>query len=181
VSSSSTADSRYSPVDWPSDLSQQVSELLVAVVAAAGFGLAGGLVGVVAGGILFVCWLFLQTEITFVVGAVLVAVLGGDPSTPGTVLVTTGLTGLLALDLARTSTAPQPVAVFLASVVVGVVAVVGAVEFVALHWVVGVATVGLIGALYGLYRLERRVADRWGSDGEASAETAQIEQEGANT
>jgi hypothetical protein len=164
----SVTDGRYSPVDRPSDPFQRVSEFLVAGVAGAGLGLGGGRVGIAAGVGLLACWLYLRTEITFVVGAVLVAGLGGDPTTPGTVLVAAGLTGLLALDLARTWTAVRPVAAFLAAVAIGVVAFVTAVEFVALHWVVGAAAAGLVGAVYGLSRIERRVGDRRASDGDGA-------------
>ncbi len=167
----------YSPAERLETRSHRVAELVITSVAVAGVAVAGGRLGVVAGVALLACWLYLRAEVTFVVGAVLVAGVGGDPSTPGAVLAAVGLAGLLALELARAWDSARPVGAFLASLVVGVVAFVAAGEFVALRWLVGGAAAGLVAAVYGLVRVERRVAGRRGGAAEAAG-TGQPGQEG---
>ena len=178
MSSPAATSELYSPVERLETRTHRVAELVITSVAVAGVAVAGGRLGVVAGVALLACWLYLRAEVTFVVGAVLVAGIGGAPSTPGTILAAVGLAGLLALELARAWGSARPVGAFLASLVVGVVAFVAAGEFVALRWVGGAAAAGLVGAVYGLTRIERRVAGRRGSGAEAAG-AGQPEQEGA--
>jgi hypothetical protein len=155
---SSQPASRYSPVERLESRSGRVADLLVAGVAVVGLAAAGGRPGVVAGLALLACWLYLRVELTFVVGAVLVAGLGGGVTTAGTAVAATGLAGLLAVDLARTWTSVRPVGAFAAALVVGAAAFALALRVVPLHWVVVGAAAALALGSYGLYRRERRAA-----------------------
>lgn len=166
MSESATPGVPYSPVERLETRSRRGAELFVTGGVVVGLGVEGS---VIAGVALLACWLYLRVEITFVVGAVLVAGLAGDTAAPGTLLASTGLVGLLAVDLARTWASTRLVGLFVLSLSAGVVVFVVTLAFVAVHWVVAGVAVVLVGAGYGLARYERRVADP--TDRDRSAET----------
>lgn len=150
----SDANERYNPINRVETRSQRFAELLVIGGAVAGFALSNGRLGIIAGLVLLGCWMRLQVELTFIVGAVLVAVLGGDVSTPGSLLTVAGLGGLLAVDLARAWASVQPAALFLMSVFAGALVGVPTYDRFGPYWFVLGAVGILAGGLYGLYRYQ---------------------------
>ncbi|ESP90018.1 hypothetical protein [Candidatus Halobonum tyrrellensis] len=147
-------DGRYSPFDRLERRSDRVPELVSVLVAVGGLFLQGGRVGVAAGVLLVALWLFLRVEFVFAAGAVLVAGVGGDPTSLGGVLVVAGLAGLLAVDLWRTWASARPVALFAALFTLVGAGIVAARERVVLHWL-GLGVVAAVAlASYLLHRYE---------------------------
>lgn len=143
----------YSPISRLEERSQRVPELLAMLVALAGLLSQGERLGVLAGVVLVVLWLFLRVEFVFATGVLAVAGLS-DPLSLGTVLTLSGLGGLLAVDLARTWGSVSVVALFLALFVVagGTLA---ASQVVAVRWLGLGAAAALAGLAYALHRYER--------------------------
>lgn len=144
----------YSPISRLEERSQRLSELLGIFVVLAGFLLQNDRLGVVAGVIILVCWLFLQVEFTFAAGILAAAGLG-DPLSIGTVLTLAGLGGLLAVDVARTWRSVGVVALFLVLFVVGTGGLLVGSQLVELRLLGVGAAVVLGGLAYVCHRYER--------------------------
>jgi predicted ABC-type sugar transport system permease subunit len=145
----------YSPFSRVEERAQRVPELVTVLVAIAGLFVQGGRLGALASVVLIACWMYLQVEFIFAVGIVLFVGLGGEPISIGAALATTGLAGLLAVNVAHTWESVKPIALFLALFVAGCGGVLITSRAVALHWLgVGGGTV-LTGAIYLLHRCER--------------------------
>ncbi|MFD1633356.1 hypothetical protein ACOZ4L_09180 [Haloplanus ruber] len=153
MSETARSTDHYSPISRLEERSQRVPELLAVLVALAGLLLQGERLGVLAGVVLVVLWLFLRVEFVFATGVLAVAGLG-DPLSLGTVLTLSGLGGLLAVDLARTWDSIGAVALFLALFVVagGILA---ATQVVAVRGLGLGAAALLAGLAYALHRYER--------------------------
>jgi hypothetical protein len=145
----------YSPFSRVEDRTQRGPELISLLVAIIGLFVQSGRLGALASIVLIACWMYLQVEFVFAVGAALFVGVGGEPISIGAALAMTGLAGLLAVDVARTWGSVKPVALFLALFVAGGGSILLASRTVPLHWLGTGAGIALAGVTYLLHRYER--------------------------
>ena len=163
----------YGPFSRVENRTQRVPELVALLVAIAGLFVQGGRLGALASIVLVACWMYLQVEFVFAVGATLFVGVGGEPISIGTVLAMTGVGGLLAVDVARTWESVKPVALFLALFVAGGGGVLVASRTVPVHWL-GVGAGGIVaGVAYLLHRYERSRFDVFDTSDGPDAEHSQ--------